>query len=164
MVMQATKQEIIDKLRQDISTWEGFRPPKPGEAESFGLGPIENAFPGRAFPTGVLPWGKGVIITAAPEIFYAEDTKRDGHCDYRKTLYSGFTEGNQQHRINGLLWGLDMNQRRYDQAAEMWIGRADRWQSQVLQHWWDTKTLLLPEQVGFPAVDDAGRVMGGFPR
>ncbi|HZY38215.1 MAG TPA: Error-prone repair protein ImuA [Mucilaginibacter sp.] len=52
--MQATKQEIIEKLRQDINTWEGFRPPKPGESESFGLGPIENAFPGRVFPTGVL--------------------------------------------------------------------------------------------------------------
>jgi protein ImuA len=52
--MQATKQEIIDKLRQDIAGWEGFRPPKPGEAESFGLGPIEKAFPGKVFPTGAL--------------------------------------------------------------------------------------------------------------
>src|ERR1700761_8051925 len=52
--MAASKQEIIDKLRQDISAWEGFRPPKAGETESFGLGPIENAFPGQVFPTGVL--------------------------------------------------------------------------------------------------------------
>lgn len=59
------------------------------------------------FPTGIMPWGKGVLITDAPEIFYAEDTKRDGHCDYRKTLYRGFNEGNQQHRVNGLQWGLD---------------------------------------------------------
>jgi protein ImuA len=47
--MQAKKQEIIDKLRHDISAWEGFRPPKPGETESFGLGPIEKAFPGHAW-------------------------------------------------------------------------------------------------------------------
>ena len=59
------------------------------------------------FPTGVLPWGKGVLITAAPDIFYAEDSKRDGICDIRKTLFTGFVEGNQQHRVNGLLWGLD---------------------------------------------------------
>lgn len=52
--MLVSKQEIIEKLRQDISTWEGFRPPKPGEAESFGLGAIEKAFPGQVFPTGVL--------------------------------------------------------------------------------------------------------------
>jgi putative membrane-bound dehydrogenase-like protein len=62
---------------------------------------------GLNFPTGVMPWGKGVLITAAPEIFYAEDSKRDGHCDIRKTLFTGFVEGNQQHRVNGLQWGLD---------------------------------------------------------
>src|ERR1700749_3078679 len=52
--IKGTKQEIIDKLRQDISSWEGFRPPGSGEADSFGLGPIENAFPGKVFPTGAL--------------------------------------------------------------------------------------------------------------
>ncbi|HEX4796542.1 MAG TPA: PVC-type heme-binding CxxCH protein, partial [Humisphaera sp.] len=60
-----------------------------------------------AFPTGIMPWGKGVLVTDPPNIFYAEDTKGDGHCDYRKIIYSGFGEGNQQHRANGLLWGLD---------------------------------------------------------
>jgi putative membrane-bound dehydrogenase-like protein len=59
------------------------------------------------FPTGVMPWGKGVLVTCAPDIFYAEDSHRDGHCDIRKNLFSGFGEGNQQHRLNGLLWGLD---------------------------------------------------------
>jgi protein ImuA len=52
--MQVKKQEIIDQLRRDICAWEGFRPPPPGETESFGLGPIEKAFPGAAFPMGVL--------------------------------------------------------------------------------------------------------------
>ena len=59
------------------------------------------------FPTGVMAWGKGVIVTAAPEIFYAEDTDGDGKADVRNTLYSGFLEGNQQLRVNGLRWGLD---------------------------------------------------------
>jgi tetratricopeptide (TPR) repeat protein len=66
-------------------------------------------------------------------------------------------------RDNRPYW-LDNNLRRYDRAAEMWIGRSDRWQSQVVQQWWDTKTLPLPEQVGFPAVDDGERVPSGFPR
>ena len=59
------------------------------------------------FPTGVMAWGKGVIVTAAPEIFYAEDSDGDGKADIQKTLFSGFLEGNQQLRVNGLRWGLD---------------------------------------------------------
>ena len=42
-----------------------------------------------------------------PEIFYAEDSDGDGKADIRKTLFSGFLEGNQQLRVNGLRWGLD---------------------------------------------------------
>jgi putative membrane-bound dehydrogenase-like protein len=59
------------------------------------------------FPTGVKVWRKGVLVSAAPEIFYAEDTNGDGKAEKRETLYRGFGEGNQQHRVNGLRWGLD---------------------------------------------------------
>ena len=59
------------------------------------------------FPTGIHPWRDGVIVTDAPTIFYAEDTDGDLKADIRKTLYKGFVEGNQQHRVNGLRWGLD---------------------------------------------------------
>jgi putative membrane-bound dehydrogenase-like protein len=59
------------------------------------------------FPTGVKVWRDGVLVTAAPDIFYAADTDGDGRADKRKTLYRGFGEGNQQHRVNGLRWGLD---------------------------------------------------------
>ena len=52
--MKATKEEIIARLRSDIAAWEGFRPPQAGENNSFGLGPIESAFPNGIFPTGVL--------------------------------------------------------------------------------------------------------------
>lgn len=62
---------------------------------------------GIRFPNGVMPWRKGVIVTAAPEIFYAEDTDGDGRADIREVLFSGFQEGNQQLRVNGLRWGLD---------------------------------------------------------
>jgi putative membrane-bound dehydrogenase-like protein len=62
---------------------------------------------GIGYPTGVLPWKKGVLVTTAPDIFYAEDTDGDGRADKREVLYSGFAEGNQQHRVNGLVWGLD---------------------------------------------------------
>ncbi len=62
---------------------------------------------GLGFPTGVAPWRNGVLVTCAPEIFYAEDTDGDGKADKRVTLFEGFNEGNQQHRVNGLKWGLD---------------------------------------------------------
>jgi putative membrane-bound dehydrogenase-like protein len=59
------------------------------------------------FPTGVKVWRKGILVTAAPDIFYAEDIDGDDKADERKLLYRGFGEGNQQHRVNGLRWGLD---------------------------------------------------------
>ena len=62
---------------------------------------------GVNFPNGIIPWRKGVLVSAAPEIFYAEDTDGDGKCDLRKTLFRGFGEGNQQHRLNGFDYGLD---------------------------------------------------------
>ena len=62
---------------------------------------------GLGFPNGVMPWHNGVLVTAAPEIFYAEDADGDGRAEIRRTLYTGFVEGNQQHRVNGLRWGLD---------------------------------------------------------
>lgn len=59
------------------------------------------------FPTGVMPWRKGVLVSAAPEVFYAEDTDGDGKADLRQPLLTGFAEGNQQHRVNGFVLGLD---------------------------------------------------------
>ncbi len=59
------------------------------------------------FPTGVLVWGDGVLVTAAPEIVYLQDSTGDGRADVRRTLFSGFLEGNQQLRVNGLRLGLD---------------------------------------------------------
>ncbi|HEY0456555.1 MAG TPA: PVC-type heme-binding CxxCH protein, partial [Verrucomicrobiae bacterium] len=62
---------------------------------------------GVPFPTGLYPWGRGVIVSSAPDIFYAEDTDGDGKADVRKKLFTGFVEGNQQHRLNGFDYGLD---------------------------------------------------------
>jgi protein ImuA len=61
--MTAEQEEIIARLRRDIASWEGFRAPQSGESSSFGLGPIESAFPNGIFPTGVLH----EFISARPE-------------------------------------------------------------------------------------------------
>jgi putative membrane-bound dehydrogenase-like protein len=59
------------------------------------------------FPTSVLPWKGGILVTAAPNIWYLKDTDGDGKADERIIVLTGFNEGNQQLRVNGLFWGLD---------------------------------------------------------
>jgi putative membrane-bound dehydrogenase-like protein len=59
------------------------------------------------FPTGVTVWRKGVLICAAPDILYAEDTDGDGKADVVKKLFSGFGTENYQGRVNSLQYGLD---------------------------------------------------------
>jgi putative membrane-bound dehydrogenase-like protein len=59
------------------------------------------------FPTGVTVWRKGVLVCAAPDILYAEDTDGDGKADLVKKLYSGFGTDNYQARVNSLCYGLD---------------------------------------------------------
>ncbi len=59
------------------------------------------------FPSSLMPWRNGVLIAAAPDILYAEDTDGDGIADVREVLFTGFNPGNQQHRVNGFQLGLD---------------------------------------------------------
>jgi putative membrane-bound dehydrogenase-like protein len=59
------------------------------------------------FPTGLMAWHGGVLVCAAPDILYLEDTKRDGKCDVRRVLFTGFSTTNYQARVNGLTHGLD---------------------------------------------------------
>ena len=75
-----------------------------------GDGRYDSATPfleGLAFPTGVMAWRKGVLICAAPEIIYAEDTNGDGTADLTRTLFRGFATENYQARVNGLSYGID---------------------------------------------------------
>ena len=59
------------------------------------------------FPTGVFAWRKGVLICAAPDIIYAEDTNGDGRADVVKKVFTGFATNNYQARVNSLSLGLD---------------------------------------------------------
>jgi putative membrane-bound dehydrogenase-like protein len=60
-----------------------------------------------SFPSGVLPWNGGVLVTTAPDILFLKDNDRDGRADERRVVLTGFGRGNQQLRVNGLFWGLD---------------------------------------------------------
>jgi putative membrane-bound dehydrogenase-like protein len=59
------------------------------------------------YPTGVMPWRGGILVTAAPDIWFFKDTDGDGKADVKELVFTGFVEGNQQHRVNGLTFGLD---------------------------------------------------------
>jgi putative membrane-bound dehydrogenase-like protein len=60
---------------------------------------------GLPFPTGVLPWRDGILVTAAPNILFIENV--NGKAGRREVLFTGFGEWNQQHRVNTLAWGID---------------------------------------------------------
>ena len=62
---------------------------------------------GLPLPTGVTAWRGGVLICAAPDILYAEDTNGDGKADKVETLFTGFATHNTQARVNSLEYGLD---------------------------------------------------------
>jgi putative membrane-bound dehydrogenase-like protein len=62
---------------------------------------------GLFYPTGVMAWHNGVLISGAPHLIYAEDTDGDLRADVQRVVVQGFGEGNQQHRVNGLRWGVD---------------------------------------------------------
>lgn len=59
------------------------------------------------WPSGICVWRDGAIVTAAPDVLYAVDRNGDGRADETTVLCTGFGEGNQQHRVNGLRWGMD---------------------------------------------------------
>jgi putative membrane-bound dehydrogenase-like protein len=60
---------------------------------------------GLGFPTGVLPWRNGILVTCAPDIFWVENV--NGKPGKKEVLFTGFGQGNQQHRVNSLVWGLN---------------------------------------------------------
>lgn len=58
-----SKNELLQKLQQDIFLWQGFKPQAAGKAECIGLGEIETSFPGGVFPRKAIH----EFITIQPE-------------------------------------------------------------------------------------------------
>jgi len=57
---------------------------------------------GLPFPTGLMAWKDGVLVCAAPDVWWISS---DG--SQRQRLLAGFATHNFQARVNGLRWGLD---------------------------------------------------------
>ncbi len=60
-----------------------------------------------SFPTGILCYRDGVIVTAAPKLWFLKDTDGDLRADHSEVLFEGFNEGNQQLRLNHPRFGID---------------------------------------------------------
>ncbi len=60
-----------------------------------------------AQPFAVTVWRKGVLISAAPDLLYAEDTDGDGKADVVQKIFTGFSVENPQARLNTLAYALD---------------------------------------------------------
>lgn len=63
---------------------------------------------GLAFPNGVMPWNKGVLVTCAPDVLYLEDTDGDFVADVREVFLTGFSEGGStQLQVSHPTYGPD---------------------------------------------------------
>ena len=60
-----------------------------------------------AEPMGITVWRKGVLISASPDLIYAEDANGDGKADVVRKMFTGFSVENPQARLNSLAIGLD---------------------------------------------------------
>src|SRR5262245_17069524 len=59
------------------------------------------------FPTGVMPWKGGLLVSSAPDLLYLESKMGDTKADSRRVLYRGFDVANIQQLLNSLQFALD---------------------------------------------------------
>src|SRR2546426_8577607 len=54
---------------------------------------------GLVLPTGVMRWKRGVLVTAAPDVLYLEDTDGDGKSDRREVVLIGVAFSNPHNTV-----------------------------------------------------------------
>ncbi len=60
-------------------------------------------------PRAIMAVKGGILVGAPPNIFFCKDTTGNGIADVRNSIFEKFGKrsGNVEHKINGLMWGLD---------------------------------------------------------
>lgn len=56
---------------------------------------------------GLAPGNGGIIVACAPDILFLKDSDGDNRPDVREKLFTGFSEGILERRINAPIWGVD---------------------------------------------------------
>lgn len=62
---------------------------------------------GLSEATSVLPYMGGLLVTAAPNIYFMKDTTGDFRADIKEVLFTGFFQNNSEAQITSLRYGLD---------------------------------------------------------
>lgn len=57
--------------------------------------------------TSILPWKGGLLVAAAPNIWFMKDTNGDFKADLKEVLFTGFFETNSEAQITCLRYGID---------------------------------------------------------
>ena len=57
--------------------------------------------------TSVQPWKGGILVTAAPYIYFMKDTNGDFVADEKEVVFSGFFQENQEAQITNLRFNID---------------------------------------------------------
>ncbi|WP_338868903.1 PVC-type heme-binding CxxCH protein [Spirosoma sp. SC4-14] len=57
--------------------------------------------------TSILPWQGGLLVTAAPSIWFLKDTTGDHRADIREVLFTGFFADNSEAQITNLRYSID---------------------------------------------------------
>ncbi|GAA4439983.1 hypothetical protein GCM10023091_22990 [Ravibacter arvi] len=73
-------------------------------------GKIDTAFvfaEGLPSATSVFPWKGGVLVAAAPRIFFLKDTTGDHKADIKEVLFTGFFDRNSEAQITSFRLGVD---------------------------------------------------------
>ena len=60
-----------------------------------------------SWPTAVTCWKGGILVAAAPDLLYLNDTDGDHRADVREVWFRGFGRSNVQGLVNSLQWGPD---------------------------------------------------------
>ena len=57
--------------------------------------------------TSILPWEGGLLVAAAPNIFFMKDTTGDNKADIQEVLFTGFFNENSEAQITSFRYGID---------------------------------------------------------
>lgn len=57
--------------------------------------------------TSVMPWKGGIIVAAAPKVYYMKDTTGDHKADIKEVLFDGFFDRNSEAQITSFRFAVD---------------------------------------------------------